>query len=43
MASVEDGYLVMAYGSADAMKLFADKLAAVYADAQTLVDEAIVS
>ncbi len=43
MADVGEGYMVMAFGSADAMELFAAKLAEVYPDAQSIYDEAIVS
>jgi len=43
MADVGEGYMVMAFGSADAMELFAAKLEEVYPDAQSIYDEAIVS
>lgn len=43
MADVGEGYMVMAFGSADAMEIFSGKLAQVYPDAQSLYNEAIVS
>ncbi|MBQ2785289.1 MAG: hypothetical protein IJF02_02135 [Oscillospiraceae bacterium] len=43
MADIGEGYMVMAFGSADAMELFSGKLAEVYPDAQSLYNEAIVS
>lgn len=43
MAVAEEGYLVMAFGSTDAMKLFSDNLKVVYPEAQIVYDEAIVS
>lgn len=43
MATVGEEYLVMAFGSTDAMKLFADKLPAAHAQAQILYNEAVVS
>lgn len=43
MTDVGEGYMVMAFGSADAMELFAGKLAEVYPDAQNIYNEAIVS
>jgi hypothetical protein len=43
MAEVGEGYMVMAFGSADAMELFSGKLAEVYPDAKNIYNEAIVS
>ncbi len=43
MASVDGEYLVMAFGSTDAMKLFSTKLPAAHEQAQILYDEAVVS
>ena len=43
MADAGQGYMVMAFGSADAIKLFSDKLTAVYPEANILYYEAIVS
>lgn len=43
MADVGEGYMVMVFGSADAIKLFSDKLTEVYPEAKVLYDEAIVS
>ena len=43
MTTVGEGYMVMAFGSTEAMELFEGKLAEVYPDAQSLYNEAIVS
>lgn len=43
MSDVGEGYMVMAFGSTDAMKLFEGKLAEVYPDARSIYNEAIVS
>lgn len=43
MTDVGGGYMVMAFGSKDAIDLFSGKLAQVYPDAQNVYNEAIVS
>lgn len=43
MTDVGEGYMVMAFGSTDAMDLFEGKLAEVYPEAQSIYNEAIVS
>lgn len=43
MAEVDSDYLLMAFGSNDAMNLFGNKLSAAYSDSKVLYNEAIVS
>lgn len=43
MAGIKDGYLLMSFGSADAMALFQAKLAEAVPEVQVLYNEAIVS